>query len=297
MTTFKQMVDETMLNLAGFGMRNDAVTYITGSLSSSATTATIADTESIGKGVIEIDDELIYVNSFDRASGVINIPPFGRGFAGSTAATHAANAMVTINPIYTRQAVKRAINDTIQAVSADLFAVGTTTFTYSPAITTYALPADVDGILAISYESIGASKEWRPIRMWRTDFMADTTAFPTGKTITLIGPVEPGRTVRVTYTKDPSVLSADADVFATVSGLPESCRDVITYGASYRLLSFVDAGRTQYVAPEALAQSAGVQFGSATNSAKYVYALFQQRLQEEKSKLQSKFPVRIHFTN
>lgn len=297
MTTFKQMVDETMLNLAGFGMRHDPVTYITGSLSSSATSTTIADTESIGKGVIEIDDELIYVSSFDRATGVVNIPPFGRGFAGTTAATHAANAMVTINPTYTRQAVKKALNDTVLAVFPDLFGVASHTFTYSPAVTTYSLPAAVQSVLAVSYQAIGSSQEWRPVRGWRVDPMADTTAFPTGNTITLTSVVEPGRTVRVTYTTEPAVMAVDADVFTTVTGLPESCRDVITFGAAYRLLSFVDSGRTQFMAPEALAQSAGIQSGSATNSAKYVYALFQQRLQEEKRKLQEKFPVRIHFTN
>lgn len=297
MTTLNQLIDEVLMNLAGFGMRHDPVTYITGAITSTSSTATIADTESIGKGVIEIDDELIYVSSFDRSTGIINIPPFGRGYAGTTAASHTLNSKVTINPVYSRNAVKRAINDTILGVFPDLFGVSSYQFTYNTSVNSYSLPSGLQSVLAVSYESIGPSKEWRTVRGWRVDPMADASSFNSSNSITLLSYVEPGRTVRVFYTTEPDIMESGLDDFSSITGLPESCKDVIVFGAAYRMLSFVDAGRTQYMAPEALAQSAGVQFGSANNSAKYVYALFQQRLQEEKRKLMEKFPVRTHFTN
>ena len=41
----------------------------------------------------------------------------------------------------------------------------------------------------------------------------------------------------------PQTMTSGTDEFANVTGLPETCRDVIIYGAAYRLLSFVDPGR------------------------------------------------------
>lgn len=297
MTTFNQMVDETLLKLAGYGMRHDSVTALTSSITSSSLTISIDNTESIGRGLIEIDDELIYVESYDRTTGVLTIPAFGRGYAGTTAASHSAGAKVTVNPIFTRHGVKQEINDTILGIGDTLFGVGSTTFTFNGTQSTYSLPADCENILHISYESIGPSKDWRPIRAFRVDLMADTTAFPSGKTVTLLSPVEIGRTVRVTYIKDPSALSAGSDVFATVTGMPQSAKDVVVLGACYRLLSFVDAGRTNFNSAEAINMSTGVPYGQSTNTAKYVYALFQQRLAEEREKLLKKYPVRVRYSN
>jgi hypothetical protein len=44
-------------------------------------------------------------------------------------------------------------------------------------------------------------------------------------------------------------------------------------------------------------QSAKIQMGSGTNVAKYIYALYSQRMTEEAGKLLRKYPVRVHYTN
>lgn len=297
MTTFKEMIDETLLHLSGYGMRNEALTHATSAVTSSASTISVASAENIGRGLIEIDDELLWVDSFDRTTNVINIPPYGRGYAGTTATSHALNSKVTIAPVFTRQQVKRAINDTILAIGGQLYGVATTTFTFSPAVNTYALPANVDNVLMISYQSIGASKEWVPVRGWRVDKSANVAEFGSTNTITVSANIDPNATVQVTYSFEPEVLEVDSDDFSTVTGLPDSCKDVVELGAAYRLLSFVDPGRLNYQSAEANANSNTVQYGSATNTAKYVYALFQQRLQDEVVRLQVKFPVRVHYTN
>lgn len=297
MTTFKDMVDETLLHLAGYGMRNDAVTYITSAITSSATSLTVADTESLGKGMLEIGDELIYVSSFDRSTGVVGVPPFGRGFSGTTAVSHASGSMATLNPVFTRQAVKKALNDTITAVFPGLFGVSSYTFTYSPAQLTYSLPSAAQTVLSVSYETIGASKEWKPVRAWRLDAMADPSTFSSSNSITLLSGIDPGRSVRVFYTTEPDILESDIDDFSAITGFPESSKDVIIYGAAYRLLSFIPAGRLNFATADAEMMSSRIDIGSGTNIAKYVYALYQQRLAEESKKLVDKYPIRPHFTN
>lgn len=297
MTTFNDMVDEVLLNLAGYTMRQDRLTYLTSAMTSTTgLSIPIASVDNVARGLVEIDEELLFVDSVNRPASTLTIAPFGRGYQGTTPATHAINAKVTIAPTFPRIAVKKAINDTIQAVSAELWVLGNTTFSYSPARTTYALPAEVDDILAVSYQTIGSTQEWAPIRAYRFDSMANTGAFTSGKTISLYSGVEPGRTVQVTYTKDPDLLVNNSDNFTTVTGLPATSKDVVIYGAAYRLISFVDPSRLTFTSAEADEADRTKPIGSGSNAARFLYSLYQQRLTEEASRLKAKYPVRVHFT-
>jgi hypothetical protein len=135
-----------------------------------------------------------------------------------------------------------------------------------------------------------------PVRDWRSDPQANTTAYPTGQTISIYDRITPGRTVQVVYTKEPSSLTNNNDVFESVTGLPSSCKDVIVYGASYRLASFIDPGRLTFTSAEADQADSKIQYGSGSNAARFMLALYQQRLSEEAGKLRDQYPVRIHYT-
>ncbi len=129
MTTFANMIDEVLINLSGYTFTQDRSTYLGSSVTTTTSTSasplilTLPTTENLGKGVIEIDEELMYVDSYDRVANTATIAPYGRGFYGTTAATHAADARVIISPTFPRHVVKRAINDTIRALGANLYAV------------------------------------------------------------------------------------------------------------------------------------------------------------------------------
>jgi len=297
MSTFNEMVDEVSLHLSGYGMRNEALTHITGAITSTTKQLSVGSAESVGKGLIEIDDELMWVDSFDRTANTVTVAPYGRGYNGTTAVAHTTETKVVINPVFTRKAIKTAINDTILSVGSQLFGVTSTSFTSSVAVSTYALPTNLDNIISVSFEAIGPTKEWVPVRGYRLDKAANVSEFGSSNTITINSFVDPSSTIQVTYSFDPDILEIDSDDFESVTGLPASCKDVIILGAAYRLLSFVDPGRLNYMSAEANSQGQTIPYGSGTNTAKYVYALFQQRLKEESDKLLSKFPVRVHYTN
>jgi hypothetical protein len=296
MTTYNEMIEEVLINLEGFSMRQDRSTHLTAAVNNSALTLSLASGENIGKGIIEIGEELIHVNSVDRSSGEAVISPYGRGFRGSTAASHALNERVTVAPTFPKISVKRAINDTLRAIYPNIYGVASTTFTFNASQNTYQLPTAAETILAVSWDSIGSSQEWIPVRRWRHDPMANTTDFVNGNSITINEGIVPGRTVQVVYSKEPTALSASGDVFTSVTGLPESCRDLVVYGAAYRMVSFVDPGRLNYVAPEADVNDTTRPFGAGTSTARYLFGLYQQRLQEESAKLNGKYPVRVHYT-
>ena len=297
MPTLGELINEVKSNLQGYTLRQDRLTYLTSGINSTATAITVGSSSNLAKGIIEIDDELIWVDNFDKASATMNAAPgFGRGYNSTTADSHSANAMVTLSPTFPRQSIKKAINNTIQSLYPSLWGVGSTTFTFNASQTTYALPADAETVLFASWQTTGSSLEWLPVNRWRSDGMANTTAFPTGNTINIYENIQPGRTVQVWYSKEATTLSNAGDDFATVTGLPESSYDVIVYGASYRLLSFIDPGRINLSSAEADAMDTKVPPSAGSANARYLLALYQQRLQEEALKLADKYPVRVHYS-
>ena len=302
--TFNEMVDEVLVNLSGYTYQQDRSTYLTSAVStltspsSSPTILSLGSTDNVGKGVIEVDDELMWVDSFDRIANTATIAPYGRGYLGTTATTHAVDAKVTISPIFPRYTVKKAINDTIRAAGTSLLAIKQTSFTFNPAVTTYEFEnLDIENILTMMWQDIGPSKEWIRIRRWDFDPFADTTAWGAGsQTVTIGDFITPGRTVKVMYTTPPAVLENPSDNYANVTGLPASSKDVIVLGAAYRLLAYLDPARASQISPQADEIDARRAFGSANSAARQLFALYTQRLNEEVKAQQGKYPTRVHYT-
>lgn len=294
MTTFSQMVDDTILYLSGFVQIQEQSTHLTAGIDDNDLALPVNDGTAISRGLIEIDSELIWVDSASASSATI--PPYGRGFRGTTAASHSSGARVTSSPLFPRQLVKNAINETIDAVYPNLFGVASTDLTCNPAVSTYALPAGAKEILAVSYEQSGPSREWMPARRWRADVNADTTDFASGVSLSIYDPVEPNRSIRVTYTKQPTLLVNDSDNFSTVTGLPSSSEDVIRLGAAYRMVMFLDTPHLSGLTAEADLASNLRQMNGAVQLSRQVFAMFRQRLEDEALKLKSLYPVRSHYT-
>ena len=63
-----------------------------------------------------------------------------------------------------------------------------------------------------------------------------------------------------------------------------------------KLLSYIDAGRINLSSAEADLNDSKIPSTAGVSSSRYIYALYQQRLNEEAMKLQDKFPIRIHYT-
>jgi hypothetical protein len=296
MTTFKDLVNEVENQLYGYTMNQDAATYLTAAIGSDDLTIQVASVDNISKGIIEIDDELMFVDSFDKTSKTIVIAPFGRGFRGTTKSTHGINSRVTISPSYPRNTIKSNINNVIKSFYPRLFGVQVTTFTYNAAHNTYALPDNVENILSISFEMIGPTKEWAPVKRWDIDKNADVPSFSSSKTVTIGSPLPTGCSVKVVYSMRPEKLNFDTDEFEYITGLSDSATDLVTLGACYRMVAFSEAGRGAFTSAEADLQSSRIQYGSVSNTSKYIYALYQQRLQEEIESLRDRFPTRVHYT-
>lgn len=297
MATLNDLISEVRSSLAGFTLRQDRISYLTSALSTTDTAIPIGSSNNLAKGIIEIGDELIWIDNFNKENNTMNAAPgFGRGYQGTSPAPHAVNSQVILTPSYPRTNIKQAINDTINSVYPKLWAVYSYTFTFNASQVTYALPDDVQNVLYMSWQTTGSSKEWLPLKKWRADLMANVATFNTQKTVNLYDNIQPGRTVQVWYAATPQTMTSGTDDFSAVTGLPESCRDVIVYGAAYRLLSFVDPGRINLTSAESDLADSKVPGAAGSSNSRYIYALYQQRLQDESLKLSDKFPIRVHFT-
>jgi hypothetical protein len=80
------------------------------------------------------------------------------------------------------------------------------------------------------------------------------------------------------------------------TGLPESCKDLVILGATYRLLSNLDPARASMVSPQADETDSKRPYGSSQSITKQVYSLFNQRLNEEVKSQQEKYPIRVHYS-
>ena len=297
------MIDEVLINLAGYTLQQDRSTHLLQAVSTTTSTIAVptvlqlASTE-LGKGTVEVGEELMWVDSFDRIANTATISPYGRGYLGTTASTAAAGTRVVISPTFPRYVVKKAINDTIRAIGSSIFSVKQTTFTYNAAITTYELEnLNIKNILTMHWESIGPSKEWIRVKRYDLDALPEINTWgATSQTVTIGDIITPGRTVKVVYATDPTALGTNSDIFTTVTGLPESVRDVVILGAAYRLLTYLDPARAAMVSPQADETDAKRPYGSSSTATRQLFALYTQRLAEETRAQQQQYPARVHYS-
>jgi len=241
----------------------------------------------------------MYVNSTDNTTNTIFLAPWGRNQRGSAAAAHDNNAKVTIAPLFPRSEIKKAINETVDAMYPQIFGVDQTEFTYVAARTTYDLPDNAEHILSVTHSVIGPSREWLPVRSYQFDRTANPTAFGTGgelgKSITVDDRITPGRTVSVAYSKRPTLMVNDSDDFVTVTGLPSYALDAVIYGTAFRMISFLDPSRLGPQSAEADTLDAQRGTRSGETAASFLFRIYQTRVTEVAENQRRQYPIRSHY--
>lgn len=295
MTTYSDLINDTVIALSGYTQRQDQATYLTQDINETTLTFTVADGSIVSRGIIEIDDELMWVDKFDRTSNLVTLAPYGRGFRSTTKAPHTSGTRVTVSPSFPRDVIAREINNAINGVYPDLFGTFYTTFQFIASRNTYIMPQETIDGLSVTWQTVGPTREWLPVLRWRVDKNANIGIFNTGKSISVYDGIIPGRTVQVVYKKVPSTLTLPYDNFS-VTGLPESAKEVIILGAAYRAASYLDVGRVPVQSTEVDQIDQQSPIGSGGTVTRALYALYQQRLNVEVRRQQEQFPIRVHRT-
>jgi hypothetical protein len=287
MTVFAELKDEVYENLLGYTRSQEQTTHSLQPINETDLTFTVADASQISRGVIEIGDEMIYVERKDSVQNTVTVPPYGRGYLATAAAVHNIGDRIINNPRTPRHIIGQAINQTIRSVYPDLYAVKTTLFPYVAARLHYVLPSDADTLLSAEWQPPGPSLVWMPLRFWRQSTTAKSVDVEIGDSIM------PGRPVRLTYGARPCELD-DISVDFCDTGLDDNCRDVVVYGACSRLIGFAESSRLQSESIESQTQAQLIPPGSTLNAGRYFFQLFKQRLAEEQRRLQLRHRVAVH---
>lgn len=236
--------------------------------------------------VLGVGLEEMYVWSVAAPSATVQ-----RGWNGSTAAQHAAGAVVEVNPLFSQWRIFNEINAELNSLSPQIYQVKTVSVTAS-INSSYNLATDVLDILNVQYNDITGA-DWPVLTRWALLTNQDTAVFASGKALRLYEMPAPGRTIRVTYAAPLSTLATIADTVETTSGIPASAIDIPAIGAAARLLSSRESRRSQVDAQPEPRQAGDVPPGTARSAAAQLFALRDRRIKEESSKLSRLYPSRI----
>lgn len=258
----------------------------------SATQFPVADATQVSTGLIEVDEELMWCTLVDPDSNLVYLSV--RGLYGTTAAEHTTTAVVRNAPRWPRFSVARALNDSIRSTFPDLFAVSKTELIAVTGKVTYALPAACEQVLDVTVDEASITGYWNPVKRYAVDMHANTDLFATGKSIAIMEGHVSGRTINVTYTHAPTILPTLATELTT-SGLAESAKEALVYGACARLVGYTEPARMSDDSAEARFMGTQTQ-GAALGAGRYFYQMHLQARADEVRRLQHRYPPRIHWT-
>ena len=295
-TTFFDLQQAVLRQLESYTSDDNVYGKLSGDITDSATTFTIlggvfGDGSGFNTGIMQINDELVYVREFDRSTGIAtNVL---RAWRGTTNVAHtAASSLVSSNPTYPNIDVQEAINDTIQGVYPDLFVVDTTEFLLTGSRVRYPMPDDARKVLSVRWQDLSATQTWNECTKWR--FEPQPGGEVAGSRAIDIADGFPSRQHRVVYVAAPTTLSAAGDVFDTVTGLNDDWTKLIIYGAVSTLLAASEASRVVDTSANQKLLNQNQPIGSAQNLSQYFFGLYQQRLVAAKRQMLEMYPAPTH---
>lgn len=298
MTTFADLVDEVSAELHGMTEDLEQATFLTAEIGAADLTLQVDDASQLSRGLIEIGDELLWVTRIDPQNNNVTVAPFGRGYRGSGALTHAKNTAIVDNPRFPRASIKQKIQQTLSEIYPEIFVVKTDeSSTVNPVQFAYPVPADCDTIITLGWKTIGPSQVWEPIRRYDLNTKANTATFPTGRCVNIGDRMVPGQTIRLTYIARPGTLTSATDTLDS-TGLDDNVRDILVYGACYRLVAGLEIARLQNTTVvQGYDKTTYVgSTGAATAGSKYYLGIFQERLANERARLLQIYPSFTHLS-
>jgi len=246
----------------------------------------------VAGATLEVGTELMYV--FDVATdGTVTVQ---RGYKGSTASTHNADDLVTINPKFPAYQILDALNHELRDLSSPqngLFQMKTVDLTFASAQDGYDMTGVTDDILSvyqITYSDPGSENSEPVLSEFSLRRNRDTSSFASGYALILHGDAWPGETVRVQYKTGFSTLT-DTSTALSTTGLHPEAYDIPVLGAAVRLMSSRPI-RREFLDEQGSSRSADeVPSGAISASMRDLRNLRDLRLNAEVSRLDGQYPT------
>lgn len=290
MSTGTQVINRTVRQLlSGTVERRNK---LAANLTTSATSVVLSyDLDGLRPGsVFEIDSELFYV--WEAVSGTKTLI-VERGFNGTTAATHTANAIVTVNPRFPRAQILEALNDELADLSSPmhgLFQVKSFDDDYNGSDMLINLPQVANIIDILTVHIRHQSDEYFQVRKVKLVRDLPTDDFSSGYAIKFEQPVRQGR-LRVVYKAPFTALTNESQNLVTYAGLPATCEDIVNIGVQIRMMAPREIKRNFTESQGDTRRAEEVQAGAVGNSITNLIRMRRDRIMAEAHRLTRQYPT------
>ncbi len=273
--------------------RNKLASTITSSATSLTTTYPLGQITRGTKLAIDLEDIYVWEGTGTTVS------PVDRAQWGSPASTHAAGAVIHVNPKFSNWEIFNAINDEITSLSAPsngLFQVLSAELTYNTHIEGYDLtgfttPAQyIQDVLEVRYAVTGPSRsypissDWELSRSMSDEFTSGMALF--------VRDGFPNQTLVVKGKFGFSELDASMATEISTSGLADTMYDILSLGAAWRLTASMEISRNFTSAQGDTRRANEVPPGGQLGASRELGRLREIRIREEASRLSNKYPAR-----
>ena len=291
MTTAGQLIDRVAGELLA-GTVEERNKLATG-VDASATTLTFTyPLSGLREGsVFEIGSEQFYVwtTNSSAKSAVVE-----RGFNGTTAASHSADDIATINPRFPRSRVLQQLNADLADLSSPLnglFRVKTVDIAYngSDRMVNITGATDIQNLIDVRYRYL--SDDYPIIRDVRLLSDMPTSDFASGFALAFDSYVRSG-TIRVVYRAPYGSFSAESDTVSDVGG-SDYLDDVLALGTQMRLMAGREVKRNFTESQGDTRRAEEVPSGAVANSMLQLQRLRRDRVMAEAARLNRQYPLRI----
>lgn len=242
--------------------------------------------------VFEIDSELFYVWDASPAAKTLTVE---RGYAGTTAASHSANALLTLNPRFPRTQMLDAVNadlDDLSTTLNGLFRVVTVDLTYNGSDRQINITGSGTILELLDVRLRYLSDDHPVIHGVRLQTGLPTADFASGNSLVLDDDVMAG-TLRVRY-KAPFVrATTESDDLTSTCFLPATCEDIVELGVIMRMMAGREIKRNFTEAQFDTRRAEEVPPRAVTESIVNILRLRRDRITAEAGRLKAQYPIKF----
>ena len=242
--------------------------------------------------VFEIESELFYIWEASSANKTLTVE---RGYAGSTAASHTAGAIVTMNPRFPRAQMFDALNSDIDDLSSTtngLFRVVTVDLDYNGADRQIDITGSGTILDLIDVRLRYMSDDHPVIRTCRIQTGLPTADFASGNTLVFDEPVMAG-TYRVRYKAPFTRATSESSDLTTNCFIPATCDDILEMGVLLRMMAGREIKRNFIEAQGDTRRPDEVPPGATRDSIANIQRLRRERIIAESGRLKAQFPIKF----
>ena len=242
--------------------------------------------------VFEIESELFYIWEANTASKTLTVE---RGFNGTTAASHSANVLATLNPRFPRVQMLDSLNaelDDLSSTMNGLFRVVTADLTYNGSDRQIDITSSGTIIELLDTRLRYLADDYPVLNAVRLQTGLPTSDFASGNTLVFDEPVMAG-TVRVRY-KAPFVrATSESSDLTTNCFLPATCDDIVETGVILRMMSGREIKRSFIESQGDTRRADEVPPGASRDSVANLARLRRERIIAEAARLKAQYPIKF----